>query len=113
MDVELIDPLEQFEIRGKIQPLLGERGYRSARISIWGAGGFSNNLDMEKGTEGSQGRHENKGRILVVDDDPGIFDILKIFLERQAYVVTTASNWNEDASVLRKQPTPNLVLLTS
>jgi CheY-like chemotaxis protein len=111
VDVELIDPLEQYEIREKILPLLGEHGYHNARVSFWGASGFSNDLDMQKDTEGSQRRPEKKGRILVVDDDPGIRDVVKIFLERQGYVVSTASNSNEAATVLRKQRVPNLMLL--
>jgi CheY-like chemotaxis protein len=111
VDVELIDSLEQYKIKEKIQPLLEKRGYANARISFWGASGFSNDYEAENNNESSQERAEKKGKILIVDDDPGIREIVKIYLQRQGYDAVTASNSKDASSLLRNEPIPNLMLL--
>jgi len=49
-------------------------------------------------------------RILVVDDDPQILDMLKCLLEDEGYVVNTVANGNSAMALLTEQK-PDLVLL--
>lgn len=49
--------------------------------------------------------------ILVVEDDEGIRDTLKLALELEGYTVTTAANGQEGLDVLPTMPTPCLILL--
>ena len=49
-------------------------------------------------------------RILVVDDEAHVRDVLKDFLERKGYVVSTASDGAEALSAVQKEK-PQLVLL--
>jgi len=51
-----------------------------------------------------------KAKILIVDDDPDILDILKITLDEENYDVIQASN-GEDAVKLIQEKSPNLVIL--
>ena len=53
---------------------------------------------------------KGKARILVVDDDPQILDMLKCLLEDEGYVVNTAANGNSAMATLTEQK-PDLVLL--
>src|SRR4029079_17586418 len=49
-------------------------------------------------------------RILVVDDDPGIRDVVSDFLERHGYAVETAADGKEMERAMARQP-PDLVVL--
>jgi two-component system OmpR family response regulator len=49
-------------------------------------------------------------RILVVDDDPGIRDVVSDFLERHGYAVETAADGKEMERAMTRQP-PDLVVL--
>lgn len=49
--------------------------------------------------------------ILVVEDDEGIRETLKLALELEGYTVTTAANGQEGLDVLPTMPTPCLILL--
>lgn len=51
-----------------------------------------------------------KSRILVVDDEPGVRELLKEFLETKGYVVTTASDGAEALTAFEEQK-PHLILL--
>ena len=53
---------------------------------------------------------KGKARILVVDDDPQIRDMLKCLLGDEGYVVSTVANGNSAMAVLTEQK-PDLVLL--
>jgi len=53
---------------------------------------------------------KGKARILIVDDDPQILDMLKCILEDEGYVVNTVANGNSAMAVLTEQK-PDLVLL--
>ena len=53
---------------------------------------------------------KGKARILVVDDDPQILDMLKCILEDEGYVVNTVANGNSAMAALTEQK-PDLVLL--
>lgn len=52
----------------------------------------------------------SKIKILVVDDEPDILEILKYNLEREDYTVITASN-GEEGIRLAEQESPNLIIL--
>ena len=49
-------------------------------------------------------------RILIVDDDPEVVEVMRRFLETQGYVVTVATN-GEDAIAALQLETPHLLLL--
>ena len=49
-------------------------------------------------------------RILVVDDEPSIVDVLTRFLSREGYSVITAVNGREALECVRQEP-PDLILL--
>jgi len=49
-------------------------------------------------------------KILVVDDEPDILEILKYNLEKEGYVVLTASNGEESIEIAEKE-NPNLIIL--
>ena len=51
------------------------------------------------------------GRIIVVDDDPGIRDVVSEFLTRHGYDVETAGDGAELNRLLSLQPAPDLVVL--
>jgi len=51
-----------------------------------------------------------RARILVVDDEPEICEVLKEFLEARGYLVTTASSGAEALRAIEKQR-PHLILL--
>jgi len=53
---------------------------------------------------------KRKARILVVDDDPQILDMLKCLLEDEGYAVNTVTNGNSAMVALTEQK-PDLVLL--
>src|SRR5690349_12836280 len=52
-----------------------------------------------------------KTRILVVVDDPFTRQALTLLLEMQRHQVTQAANGREALDLIRKGPTPNLILL--
>ncbi|MDI6733718.1 MAG: response regulator [Planctomycetota bacterium] len=52
----------------------------------------------------------SRGTILVVDDDPSICDILKRFLTKKGYEITTAASAEKAISKVKERK-PNLVLL--
>ncbi|MEO7909460.1 MAG: response regulator, partial [Roseiflexaceae bacterium] len=49
-------------------------------------------------------------KILVVDDEPSIVDVLTRFLSREGYSVVTAANGREALERVRQDP-PDLILL--
>lgn len=49
-------------------------------------------------------------KILVVDDDPDIVDVLTVLLEEEGYEVVSASN-GKDGLALMKEENPDLVIL--
>ncbi|MEO5968809.1 MAG: response regulator [Bdellovibrionia bacterium] len=49
--------------------------------------------------------------ILLVEDDEGIRDVLKLALEMKNYTVATASNGQEALDLLKSSALPNLILL--
>ncbi|MGE5591153.1 MAG: response regulator, partial [Bacillota bacterium] len=49
-------------------------------------------------------------RILVVDDEPMILEVVRAYLEREGYAVTTAEN-GESALALEARLRPDLVVL--
>ena len=49
-------------------------------------------------------------KILVVDDEPSIVDVLTRFLSREGYTVMTAVNGREALECVRQEP-PDLILL--
>lgn len=53
----------------------------------------------------------NRKRILVVEDDEAIRDVVRDFLESEEYLVDVASNGDEALRVLQTVGVPNLVLL--
>ena len=55
--------------------------------------------------------HSRSSTIIVVDDDNGIRETLRIALEVEGYTVITASNGREGIDLLRSIPTPCLILL--
>jgi CheY-like chemotaxis protein len=110
VDVELIDPLDQRFVEQAIRQSLERKGLANFRVSFWGATGFPQNLEHSD----DRTRSEIKtAKILVVDDDPGIREIIKLHLEREGYTVQTASSSGEAEKLLRdtKESLPNLILL--
>jgi CheY-like chemotaxis protein len=49
--------------------------------------------------------------VLIIDDDPGIRDMLAVALEMEGYVVETAANGREGMDKLALIPKPSLILL--
>ena len=56
------------------------------------------------------GKKTSKAKILVVDDEPNIVQVLKDRLEVEEYVVVTACNGDEGLKIAR-QELPDLILL--
>jgi CheY-like chemotaxis protein len=110
VDVELVDTLEQPRIEQIIRQSLEKTGRTNFRVSFWGASGFPQDLAF---SENSSQSVENKAKILVVDDDPGIREIIRLHLEREGYIVETASSTNQAAKLLnsKSDSLPNLMLL--
>ena len=54
---------------------------------------------------------EGKKRILVIDDEPDIQELIRLILERFGYELIPALNVNTAVEVLRQKPLPDLVLL--
>ena len=108
VDVELVDPLDQQRIQMRIREVLEKKGLLNVRASFWGAPGFRHDFEQSHSTEHSS---SDRGRILVVDDDPGIRGIIKMYLEKRGYSVKTVSNANEASTLLKEGPLPNLMLL--
>ena len=110
VDVELVDNLEQPRIEQIIRQSLEKTGRTNFRVSFWGASGFPQDLEFSENNSQKVG---NKAKILVVDDDPGIREIIKLHLEREGYAVETASSTNQAAKLLnsKSESLPNLMLL--
>jgi CheY-like chemotaxis protein len=106
VDVELIDPMEQFNIEQKIRDSLSKIGKQNIRISFWGGKGISENPERLDEKES-----KIQSKILVVDDDPAIREIIRMSLEREGYTVRSASDSREAIDVLRNESLPNLMLL--
>ena len=54
---------------------------------------------------------EDKKRILVIDDDSAIQELIRVILERWGFELTAALNVSTAVEVLRQKPLPDLVLL--
>ena len=54
---------------------------------------------------------QQKLRILVVDDDPSVLQLVSALLERSEIEPLTAQNASQAAAILRQQPLPDLVIL--
>ncbi len=110
VDVELVDTLEQPRIEQIIRQSLEKTGRTNFRVSFWGASGFPQDFAF---SENSSQSVENKAKILIVDDDPGIREIIRLHLEREGYIVETASSTNQAAKLLnsKSDSLPNLMLL--
>jgi CheY-like chemotaxis protein len=54
---------------------------------------------------------EEKKRILVVDDEPAMQELIRVILERFGFELITALNVTTAVEVLRQKPLPDLVLL--
>src|SRR5579883_1439707 len=54
----------------------------------------------------------SKGRVLVVDDEPGLRDMLAILLRREGYDVTLAPGFDTGKEAALNTPTPYDVVLT-
>jgi CheY-like chemotaxis protein len=59
-------------------------------------------------TDSNEVQHKN---ILVVEDDEGIRETLRLFLELEGYTVFTAVHGKDGLEVLKKIPRPCLILL--
>ncbi len=108
VDVELIEPIDQINLEQALKDILSKRGKENMRISFWGGRGVApKGGDSDKAT----GQEAMKSRILVVDDDPAIREIIRMYLEREGHTVRTASNTNEALKALRNDSLPDLMLL--
>ena len=67
-------------------------------------------LKFSLAAEGYAEMTKRKG-ILVVEDDEGIRETLKVMLEFEGYPVTVTSNGKEALDALKKIPEPGLILL--
>lgn len=54
---------------------------------------------------------EERKRILVVDDEPAMQELIRVILERFGFELIPALNVNMAVEVLRQKPLPDLVLL--
>lgn len=54
---------------------------------------------------------ENRKRILVVDDDPELLQLVRVLLDRINAETTTANNATTAAQILRTPPLPDLLIL--
>ncbi len=54
---------------------------------------------------------EGKKRILVIDDDPAMQELIRVILERWGFELITALNVASAVEILRQKPLPDLVLL--
>jgi two-component system OmpR family response regulator len=64
----------------------------------------------EAGAPATDEREADERRVLVVDDEPNIADVLVMALEDEGYAVRTASDGRQALDVLRHWP-PHVVLL--
>src|ERR1700736_2874870 len=58
------------------------------------------------------GEARGKGRVLVVDDEPGLRDMLAIMFRRDGYEVTLAPGYDTGREAIANAPTPYGVVLT-
>ena len=70
----------------------------------------SSKLNYERGPSNG-GINDMVTKILVVDDDKNICDLLRMYLEKEGYEVKTASDGVEGVTAFRMYE-PDLVLLT-
>ena len=54
---------------------------------------------------------QQRKRVLVVEDEPAVQDMIRILLERTGYEVATAFNVPDAVEILRARPLPDIVLL--
>jgi CheY-like chemotaxis protein len=108
VDVELIEPVDQINVEPILKDILGKRGKENIRISFWGGRGIAPKEDSADKVTGQEGM---KSSILVVDDDPAIREIIRMYLEREGHNVRTAANTDEALEALRNDSVPNLMLL--
>ncbi|MGH2638229.1 MAG: response regulator [Rhabdochlamydiaceae bacterium] len=101
IDVELVDPLDQVSLEDRIKRQLTRENKSPPRISFWGSG--ISDEEEEKFAE-------HPSTILVVDDDPALRDIIKMYLEKEGYKIRVASNASQAESVLREE-IPSLMLV--
>jgi CheY-like chemotaxis protein len=107
VDVELIEPVEQLNVEQILRGKLRERGKENVRVSFWGGRGIAPSQESQS-EEKTLGKNS---KVLVVDDDPSIREIIRIYLEREGFSVRTAPNTTEALSALRNESLPNLMLL--
>jgi CheY-like chemotaxis protein len=105
VDVELIEPLDQLSIEQSLKDSLRQKGKDNVRVSFWGGRGIESSDNVSDKT------NAKKARILVVDDDPAIREIIRMYLEREGHSVRTAANTDEALGALRNESMPNLMLL--
>ena len=58
----------------------------------------------------SEQREANRGRILIVDDDPNTLEILRRWLAREGYTTVSADNGNAGLEALGKDPVDVILL---
>ena len=105
VDVELVDPIEQVAIESEIKRHLSSAnpGKQAPRISFWGSRGIAEGIE--------ETRRSSPARVLIVDDDPAIRDIIKIYLRKEGFEVETASSAAEAEAILHQRRLPSLMLL--
>lgn len=116
VDVELVDPLEQPSVEQILRSKFENGGRRGVLISFWGATGFQQDADSSGGEHSGdltpRQKVEAMSTIMIIDDDPGIRGVIKIFLEKEGFKVLAASNTDEAKKRLKNSvPIPNLILL--
>jgi CheY-like chemotaxis protein len=108
VDVELIEPVEQMNVEQILREGLRERGKENVRVSFWGGKGIAPE-DISANNNPKEGNENSK--IMVVDDDPAIREVIRMYLQREGYSVRTAPNTQEALEALRNESLPNLMLL--
>src|SRR5690348_10220063 len=53
----------------------------------------------------------SRQRILLIEDDRGIREVLKCILEDEGYSVVVADNGQRGLEILRSSPTPDIIVL--
>lgn len=63
------------------------------------------------GTVEGESRGESKGTILVVDDEPNVVEIVRLYLSREGFTVLTALDGEAALALARRTPPPDLIVL--